>query len=341
MLTNERPGVYSSYEVSSAISGSGSGYAVGLCAASANGEKNVCQTVSSYAQAAALFGADSSMTALIKIILLNGAASVRAVAVAEAAGAQDYAVAFDLMKSNEDIKVMVCDSRDADVFAAMKECVLTASENHKYRVGVAELSGAAEVLTASAAALNCERMVLATAVGEVCGGTAAAIAAAISASTDPALPLGGAALYGLSGGDTLSDGEINTLVRGGVIPIENVSGEISIVRAVTTRTSTGGIADTTWRELSTILIVDDVVPTVKSALRSRFARSKNTAQTRGAIRTQVIIELENKLSREIIDSYGAVTVSPGGEDPTICEVSFEFAVAHGLNRIELTAHITV
>lgn len=341
MTTNERPGVYSSYRVSSAISGSGSGYAVGLCAVSAGGEKSVCQTVSSYAQAVSQFGADSSMTALIKIILLNGAASVQAVAVDEGADAQAYADAFDLLKNNEDIKVMVCDSQDSGVFAAMKECILTASENHKYRIGVAERSGTADELTQCAAALNCERMVLTAAVGDVRGGTAAAVAASIAAAADPALPLGGVILHGLSGGVALSEGGINTLVRGGVTPIENVSGEIRVVRAVTTRTTTGGVADATWRELSTILIVDDVIPTVRNSLRSRFARSKNTAQTRGAIRTQVIIELENKLSREIIDSYGSVAVFPAAEDPTVCEVEFEFAVAHGLNRIELTAHITV
>lgn len=254
-ITNERPGVYSSYEVSSSISGSGSGHAVGICAASASGDKSAVSTVTSYSQAVSLFGTNDEL----------------------------------------------CER---------------------------------------AAEMGSERMVLVNAVSDTVGATSAAVAAAIAASTDPALPLSGAVLYGLDGG-SFTDGDINTLVRGGVTPLENVSGEISIVRAVTTRTTTGGVADSTWRELSTILIVDDVIPTVKSALRSKFARSKNTAQTRGAIRTQVIIELESKLSREIIDSYGAVTVAASDEDPTVCEVTFEFAVAHGLNRIELTAHITV
>lgn len=113
------------------------------------------------------------------------------------------------------------------------------------------------------------------------------------------------------------------------------------VRAVTTRTTTGGASDTTWRELTTILIVDDVIPTIRSSLRSRFARSKNTAQSRGAIRSQVILELEDKLASERIDSYGEVKVSAIESDPTACLVEFSFAVAHGLTRIYLTAHITV
>ena len=72
-----------------------------------------------------------------------------------------------------------------------------------------------------------------------------------------------------------------------------------------------------------------------------FARKKNTAQTRGAIRSQVIVELESKLVAEIIDGYGDVSVSVDAADPSVCVVEFSFAVAHGLNQIYLTAHITV
>ena len=110
---------------------------------------------------------------------------------------------------------------------------------------------------------------------------------------------------------------------------------------ITTRTSTGGAPDITWRELTTILIVDDVIPSIRQSLRSRFSKTKNTGQTRGAIRSQVIVELESKLRSEIIDSYGDVTVSVYDEDPTVCLVEFSFAVAHGLNQIYLTAHITI
>ena len=62
---------------------------------------------------------------------------------------------------------------------------------------------------------------------------------------------------------------------------------------------------------------------------------------RGAIRSQVIVELENKLSREIITGYGEVTAQADSENPTVCVVEFPFTVAHGLNQIWVSAHITV
>ena len=56
---------------------------------------------------------------------------------------------------------------------------------------------------------------------------------------------------------------------------------------------------------------------------------------------QELQDLEKKVAEEIIDSYGEVTVTASEDDPTVCLVEFSFAVAHGLNQIWLTAHITV
>jgi len=34
-------------------------------------------------------------------------------------------------------------------------------------------------------------------------------------------------------------------------------------------------------------------------------------------------------------------VTAAADDPTVCLVEFSFAVAHGLNQIRLTVHLTV
>ena len=44
---------------------------------------------------------------------------------------------------------------------------------------------------------------------------------------------------------------------------------------------------------------------------------------------------------QIIESYGEVAVTAAADDPTVCLVEFSFAVAHGLNQIRLTVHLTV
>lgn len=353
-LIYERPGVYSSYDASSIIDTKG-GATVGVAARSAGGTTGTISYFSSYDAALAVYGADGTgqnMMALIRLLFQNGAGQVAAspVSVGGTVPADtDYETVFGVMGSENGISVMICDSTDAAVHTHLKTAVSAASTLRRERIAVVggAMGESISALTARAAALNSERVVLVgpagTAAGLTCGiYLAAAAAGAIAGESDPAVPLGGAALDGITAvSAAYTDTEINTLVRGGVTPVECVGGVVSVVRGVTTRTMTAGVPDATWRELSTILIVDNVIPAIRNSLRAKFARAKNTAQQRGAIRSQVILELENRKAREIITDYGSVGVSVSASSPTVCQVEFSFAVAHGLNQIVLTAHITV
>ncbi|MGI5979344.1 MAG: phage tail sheath subtilisin-like domain-containing protein [Oscillospiraceae bacterium] len=345
MAISERPGVYSSVEVSSALSGAGNGKTVGVVACAETGTKGECVNVTSYGEAAAKFGADCALTKLVKVLFQNGAAAVKAVAAAVggAATVEDYVDAFAELENKEEVTILICDSTAAEVATAMKNSIENCTENCRYRIGILETDGDVSDAAARAAALNFERVVMAyPSVTGSTGAVAAAIAGVLSAQSDPALPLNGAVLSGVDGfARVYTDNEVTTLVTAGVTAVESIYGEPAVVRGVTTRTKTGGAADSTFRELTTILIIDDVIPAVRAALRRKFSRVKNTAQTRGAIRTQVIIELEDKCRKEIIESFDNVTAVADAEDPTVCNVGFDFTVAHGLNRIVLSAHISV
>lgn len=338
MSASERPGVYTTYEVSSGVSAYGSGGAVGLAAKASNTQDGKAVAVTSYAEAVAAFGG-GNLTELVRVLLANGAPVIYAAAVDE----DGYEAAFAALMKERAVKYMVCDSQAAGVHGKLKAAILSGEEACKYRIAFVEsdLSDRAS-LVGAAEALGCERMVL---VSHHDSGTPGAVAAAVcaaAAESDPALPLSGAVLQGLGElGDNFSDADLTLLVQGGVTPLESVSGEVSVIRAVTTRTKNGEVKDATWRELTTVRIVDTLLPQIRDSLRARFSRSKNNAQTRGAIRTQVIIELEDALSREYIDSYGGVSVAAADSDGSVCTVSFDFAVTHGLNRIELKASITV
>ena len=342
ITTHERPGVYSQYDASAVVSGSGGGQTVGIAALCEEGTAGTLYTFTRYEDAAAVFGEAEDLTGLIRLLLLNGAAQVKAVPVEDAEGYED---AFAVLEGEEDIAVVVCDSDTLTVQQALRDSVEAASANRRERIAVVrgKTNETVANLVTQAQGLNSERMVLVAPLDESAGAAvAAAVAGAIAGESDPAIPLGGAELRGIGGlqaqyGDT----DIDTLVRGGVTPVERVAGVVSVVRGVTTRTKTGEAADATWRELTTIRIVDDVIPSIRNSLRSRFRRSKNTEQSRGAIRAQVILELENKLAREIITGYENVTATADAENPTVCVVEFAFTVAHGLNQIWLSAHITV
>ena len=337
VTTHERPGVYSSYDASAVVAASGGSKTVGIAAVSEGGETGTLYKLTRLEEAETAFGAGDALTELVKLLFLNGAGAVYAVPVAE----EDYEDAFALLSGEENVAITVCDSETLTVQQALRDSVKAASEARRERIAVVP-GGTGESpgqLAERAGSLNCERVVL-TAPGGA--RAAAAVAGAIAGERDPAIPLGGAELKGLADlSARYDDNEIDTLVRGGVTPLENLAGVVSVVRGVTSRTKTGETPDSTWRELSTILIVDEVIPGLRSSLRSKFHRAKNTEQSRGAVRAQVVVELENRVSREIIDAYENVAVSALEEDPTVCLVEFSFAVVHGMNQIWLTAHITV
>ena len=341
LTKHERPGVYSSYEASSLTAAAAGGGGVAVVAAAQGEGLEQSYQWTSYSRAAADVG-DCPLSRMAQLAIRNGAGVVYGIPAGE-----DYARAFAVMAGLENVSVVACDSTDAAVQQALKAAVEECSAARRERIAV--VGGAAgesvEQLVKRAGQLNCERMVLtAPGAGDGAGGAlcAAAVAGAIAGNSDPALPLGGAQLYGLGeleGG--YDDGEIDLLVQGGVTPLETLAGACYVVRGVTTRTKTGGAADATWRELTTILVVDEVIPGIRRALRARFSRAKNTAQSRGAVRSLAVMELEKRVSREIIDSYEDVTVTALDSDPTVCVVEFAFTVAHGLNQIWLSAHITV
>lgn len=344
VTAHERPGVYSVYEASSVVSSAPRNGTAAIAAISTGGTSGTLYSITGYAEAVTAFGSGDALTGLVGLLLRNGAAKVLAVPVASSAG---YSDAFTLLGAQENVRVVTCDSSDLTVQQALRNSVEAVSQMQRERIAVVCGGSSATVsqLVTHAGGINSERVVLAAPVVSGTGGgakLAAAVAGAICAGSDPAVPLGGAELVGISGLSAVySETEIDTLIQGGVTPVESVGGVCSVIRGVTTRTTTNEVEDATWQELTTILVVDNVIPGIRASLRSRFNRSKNTPQVRSAIRSQVILELENRKAAEIITDYGEVNVNGVEGNPTTCLVTFSFTVAHGLNQIWLSAQITV
>ena len=121
LTTHERPGVYSSYDASTLVRGSGGHKTVGLAAINSTASAGVPITVTSYEAAVAAFGSQEGkqdMAELIRIALLNGAAAVVAV---PAANEEGYQAAFDTLGGLENISVMLkeADATTRDITQAI------------------------------------------------------------------------------------------------------------------------------------------------------------------------------------------------------------------------------
>ena len=348
LIYHERPGVYSSYDASSVIARGSTERVIALVGVAE--AKAGLYTLHSYSEAKEAFGEESELGRMAKIAYQNGAGTVLASPVAEDA-LTDYQAALALIFAQKQASFCVVGSALETVHKALRDAVEEASQQKGECIGLVGLSSPTlKNLTDRAAALNSERMVLvgpdvyvwgeSTASGGAMA--ASALAGILTDQSDPALPLNGQVLYGLTGvSEVYEETEIDALVKGGVTVLECWGGKVSVMRGITTRTKTGQTEDATFRELGTILVVDDVIPAIRKSLRAKFTRAKNNAMTRNAIRSQVIVELEDRISREIIEGYENLTVTALESDPTTCLVEFSFTVVHGLNRIFLTAHISV
>ena len=348
LVYHERPGVYSSYDASSIIARGSTERVIALIGKAE--AKAGLYRLHSYAEAKEAFAEGSELGRMAKLAYQNGAGTVLASPVAEDT-LEAYQAALALVFAEKEAGFCVVGSALETVQKALRDAVESASKQNGECVGIVGLAEPTlKNLTDRAAALNSERMVLVApdvyVWGEstLAGGqmAAAALAGVLTDQSDPALPLNGQVLYGMTGVSKMyEDTEIDALVKGGVTVLECYGGRVSGMRGITTRTKTGQTEDATFRELGTILVIDDVIPAIRKSLRTKFARAKNNVLTRNAIRSQVIVELEKKKKAEIIDEYGDVTVTASEDDPTVCLVEFSFAVAHGLNQIYLTVHITV
>ena len=348
IVYHERPGVYSDVDASRIYASGIGAKVVGLVglAEAARG----LYTITDSRSGVQAFGIQSQLGRMLQLCYQNGAGTVvcSPVVTDSETGWRD---AIELLVADHTCSYICVGSDQLAVHTILKTAVEEASAERGECIGLVGM-GEADVtaLTARAGALNSERMVLVAPAVYLSGEStvsagcmaAAALAGVLSCQADPALPLNGQVLHGIGGLTALySDTEIDALVRGGVTPLEMVSGACTVLRGITTRTKTGQAEDLTWRELTTTMIIDEVIPAIRSSLRAKFVRAKNTAATRAAIRSQVVIALEDRMAREIIDGYDTITVRPDTADPTVCVVEFGFTVAHGLNRIHLMAHISV
>ena len=200
----------------------------------------------------------------------------------------------------------------------------------------------AQLLINKAKSINAENVMLIGNAGDTEGQLSAAAAGALSARSDPALPVNGVALKGVTQLKyDFTDAEIELLLESGVTPLEMFCGEACFVRCVSTRTMTGGVPDATYRDINTAMVINRVLPTVRDALRRRFLGRKNDTHTKAAIRSLVATELQKLKKAETIAAYGNITAEASEDDPGICVVSFDFSVSKGLHIIELTAHVNL
>lgn len=345
MIATQRPGVYSEY-LSCEIYKTNASGTVCIVAKNQQQSAGVCLELSKISDVISSFGTDDLMCRLCKIAFINGAKKICCISAGDAT-TLEYKTAFDALETKENIACVICDSDLEAVNDLMVASVVNASNNCKERIAIAAcLSSYIESFVQSK---NCERLVAlqqkakddqdSTARGCF---LAAAFAGKVVSLDDKTRSFNGLVLEGISDlNETYTETQIDSYLEAGITVCENIASSIEVIRAVSTRTKTNNEIDMTFHDINVVMIIDDVVKDVRTALRNMISNSKNNSQTRLAIATQACVILEEKKLNEIIYDYNPPQVSVNAQDPTACDVTLEFSAAQGLNQILITAYITV
>ena len=283
---------------------------------------------------------------ICRILLEAGLESVYAVPLTTDGSIPDtslYEPAFRKLCGVKRSGVILCDSMEISVLTALSREISAASQNEKERIAVCAVLKAAAVEAANQ--LNTERMVLCVQEGTIpfeepsVFYTAAAMGAMI-AEAEPDRNFHGEICEGLSDVSALSEEEVEELLKNGITVFEQFQEKVQCIRCVTTRTHTAGEADRTFSSINTILMIDDIIRSVRERL-AQLIQGKTAAFSEDSIASQAAVILDEKLQQGYVTSFEPPVVYRQESDPSVCIIELEFDLAAVVSRIYLTAHIIV
>lgn len=209
-------------------------------------------------------------------------------------------------------------------------------------IGVYALTGTLEDAITLATATNSGRLTGAVLPGSpsLSYEVAASYAAIIASEEDPARPLNGLTLKGISPSPIshrLSRTQQEAALKNGVTPLEVGAGEaVSIVRAISTYTKNSeGSPDSALLDITTIRTLDYVRKAIRERMSLRFPREKLSTRTLPKVRSEVLDVLRKMEELEILEEVASnaegVIVERDIEDPNRLNARIPADVVNGLH----------
>lgn len=339
---HERPGVWSAFGAAADTTPTPETHTAAIIAP-ADAAEGV-HLVHDEAEAAALYGGNALLYRMLRLCLRNSGDAVYAVSVQEDS-VPAYLTALNALFETCSPGIVILGSE----LEATQLTLRTAVENHEC-IGVVGMREATlSTLTARAKALCCARMVLVgpAALGEdevaadgFCA--AAALGGQLASLSHPAVPLHDLRLLGLqSVSEGYSEAELDVLIRYGVTPLQKQGDAVCALRVVTTRASALDEEGERFRSLNAVLVTDQLLRALRTALAERFDRAQNSTLTRGAIHSCVLLILQEQLAKGWLEGFENLRVFADEDDSTLCRVEFTYSIPAGLHRIALTAQLSL
>lgn len=297
--------------------------------------------------AVAAFGENSIASKMVRVLITNGVDNIKGIIV-PASGENALADTLDATMADKTIKMILCCDNEAATITAVKDHLVLAEANDRFRYSVFAPATADTAdqtkLTAFAKTVDSDRIF-------ICGphflsGTeaadpqviAAGLASAIMTETnDPALPMNGVEILGFSGiSRVMLDAEMNALANAGVTAFYLEGSTPAVYRLVTS-----AIDDKVWQEGTTRFIADYVLESNEELLRANYKRTKNVTRILDSIKGDIKINMEKMEAAEIIENWdeNTLTVVRDPMDAYGALIDYEFDVVTPLYTITINQHM--
>ncbi|QZY56709.1 phage tail sheath subtilisin-like domain-containing protein [Crassaminicella profunda] len=356
----QRVGVFSESQVSKEVMGfPGTCWPVGIVAAV---DQKVYKetTPKAYAiqvkeDAYTLFGKNSEMAKLVEIQTLSGVNKLICVPVLKPSTGDitktQYKTALNVLYNEEAVKIVICDSPDADVHTEVRNHCDKASLNRKERRShVGATADSISAWTVLATSLNSGRLSIWGSIPLKTDGSkyensvylAAACAAQDALELDPAMPLHNLELpRELFGGlyNRFDDADLEALYAGGIAACRSVNGKIFIDRWVTTYTKDDtvnpAVADDKYQEGTVAKIKDFIDEGLRNRLATLHPRVKASLSAMNEVKADAVNWLKIQEEKEIIEKANVYKIERQADKKSRFHVYYNYGAILPLNTIFL------
>lgn len=314
----------------------------------ANHEEKSIFSITGTNDAVAAFGANSLASKMVRVLITNGVDNIKGIII-PSTGENALADTLDATMADKTIKMILCCDNEAATISAVKDHLVVAESNDRFRYSVFAPATADTVdqtkLTAFAKTIDSNRIFVpgpslldTVSVNAEPQVIAAGLASAIMTETsDPALPMNGVGILGFGGvSRVMLDAEMNALANAGVTALYPEGTTPTVYRLVTS-----AIDDKVWQEGSTRFIADYVLESNEEMLRANYKRTKNVARILDSIKGDIKINMEKMAAAEIIENWdeNTLTVVKDPMDAYGVLIDYEFDVVTPLYTITINQHM--
>lgn len=345
-MQNFRSGVYTSFTINPIYSGL-KNREIGLIAVCDKLDViNEHIVVNSLAQARQIFGEASNsneVMTLLKAIFMNNSSKVNVIAIPNNS-TQNYKNALDLILQT-DAYILCFGVVDNDFLQYLQSKLEESENNGKEKIAVISSSQVEQAKDISD--INDKRILVAFPKIIIkdfdVNLSSVILASMISNLRDISSNLNGATIlpeFMLT--EKFDDDTIGELINLGICVFENQNNIIELIRAVTTKTlDTDGNKDYTYKNLSTVLITDIVIPDIRKLLKNKLLNADNSLSSLNSIMALIVDRLDFYVDMNYISSYQKPNIYLSDEDETVCFVELNFTIVQGVYQVYLNVQVSV